>query len=102
MLIVALIPFRWVLMPKMFTSEELEVMDSLTANNPVVLASLGGKPTMPEGRLKEGDGQALDTPSSERADEAQQRREDIEADTAKVRLERGDRGYPSQSREKMA
>ncbi len=36
----------------MFTVEELEIMDALTADNPVVLASLGGKPVMPERRLE--------------------------------------------------
>jgi hypothetical protein len=42
--ITLLIPFRWVVIPKMFTVRELEVMDALTADNPVVLASLGGAP----------------------------------------------------------
>ncbi len=51
-LILALIPFRWVVMPRLFTVEELEIMDALTADNPVVLASLGGKPVMPETRLE--------------------------------------------------
>lgn len=47
-LITSLIPLRWVLMPKMFTAEELSVLDALTADNPVVLASLGGMPKLPE------------------------------------------------------
>ena len=34
----------------MFTAEELAVLDALTADNEVVLASLGGKPVMPERR----------------------------------------------------
>ena len=46
--ITAMIPFRWVVIPKLFSAEELAVLDSLTADNPVVLASLGGKPTLPE------------------------------------------------------
>ena len=47
-LIVALIPLRWVLLPRLFTREELAVMDELTATNEVVLVSLAGKPEMPE------------------------------------------------------
>lgn len=47
-LITSLIPLRWVLMPKWFTTEELAVLDALTADNPVVLASLGGMPKLPE------------------------------------------------------
>ncbi|KLJ10673.1 hypothetical protein EMPG_13947 [Blastomyces silverae] len=48
-LICLLIPLRVALMPKWFTLNELEVMDDLTANNKVVLASLGGAPILPEG-----------------------------------------------------
>ena len=33
-------------MPRFFTVAELEVMDDLTANNKVVLASLGGAPKL--------------------------------------------------------
>ena len=40
-------------MPKLFTSDELQIMDGMTANNPVVLSSLGGKPEMPEVVLAE-------------------------------------------------
>ncbi|KAL8727036.1 MAG: hypothetical protein Q9166_006334 [cf. Caloplaca sp. 2 TL-2023] len=47
-LIIALIPLRWQLLPKMFSVKELTVLDALTADNAVVLASLGGKPKMPE------------------------------------------------------
>ncbi len=32
----------------MFTKKELSILDALTADNEVVLASLGGKPEMPE------------------------------------------------------
>ncbi|KAK2751903.1 hypothetical protein FQN55_008645 [Onygenales sp. PD_40] len=48
-LICLLIPLRVVLLPKWFTQKELEVMDDLTANNKVVLASLGGAPILPGG-----------------------------------------------------
>lgn len=47
-LIVALIPFRWVVIPRLFSREELEVLDNMTATNEVVLVSLGGKPELPE------------------------------------------------------
>lgn len=46
-LIIALIPLRTLLLPKLFTQKELGVMDDLTANNAVVLASLGGAPKLP-------------------------------------------------------
>ncbi|KAJ9616174.1 uncharacterized protein PV06_11453 [Exophiala oligosperma] len=49
-LIIALIPIRWKLLPRLFTKHELEVMDCLTATGDVVLASLGGRPEMPEAR----------------------------------------------------
>ena len=44
----ALIPLRWKILPKIFTPKEFHVMDAPTANNTVVLASLGGKPRVPE------------------------------------------------------
>jgi hypothetical protein len=47
-IVTVLIPFRVYVIPKIFTAEELMIMDSLTATNDVVLASLGGKPTMRE------------------------------------------------------
>jgi len=47
-LIVALIPFRWKVMPRLFSRDELEIMDNMTATNEVVLVSLGGKPELPE------------------------------------------------------
>lgn len=64
-LIISLIPLRWFLLPKMFSAKELMVLDALTADNEVVLASLGGKPEMPELRnqspsAKMEDGQATE------------------------------------------
>jgi hypothetical protein len=47
-IVTALIPFRVYVIPKIFTREELEIMDALTATNEVVLASLGGRPVMRE------------------------------------------------------
>ena len=55
-LITALIPFRWIVMPRIFTVEELTIMDSLTATNAVVLSSMGGNPRMPEEVLREKKG----------------------------------------------
>lgn len=46
-MIIALIPFRVWIIPKWFTSEEIDVMDDMTANNKAVLASLGGPPRFP-------------------------------------------------------
>lgn len=43
-LIIALIPLRTFLMPRWFTKRDLSVLDDLTANSKVVLASLGGRP----------------------------------------------------------
>lgn len=40
-------------MPKLFSPDELQIMDGLTANNPVGLSSLGSKPEMPEVVLAE-------------------------------------------------
>jgi hypothetical protein len=37
----------------MFTAKELRIMDAPTADNDVVLASLGGKPRMPEDKYDE-------------------------------------------------
>ena len=47
-LIILLIPLRIFLVPKWFSLHELQVMDEFTATSAVVLASLGGKPALPE------------------------------------------------------
>jgi hypothetical protein len=47
-IVTALIPFRVYVIPKLFSREELEILDALTATNEVVLASLGGRPVMRE------------------------------------------------------
>ena len=49
-LIIALIPLRWKILPMMFTAQELRIMDAPTADNAVVLASMGGKPQSPEAK----------------------------------------------------
>lgn len=51
-IIISLIPLRWVVMPRIFTRQDLSIMDALTADSDVVLSSLGGKPEMPEARLE--------------------------------------------------
>ncbi|THV87828.1 hypothetical protein D6D29_00421 [Aureobasidium pullulans] len=51
-IIISLIPLRWSVMPHLFTRQQLEIMDALTADSDVVLCSLGGKPIMPEVALE--------------------------------------------------
>lgn len=57
-LICALIPLRWVVFKRLFTEAELTAMDGLTADNPVVLASFGGRPEGSGGMLAKGAGAA--------------------------------------------
>lgn len=52
-LIILLIPLRIVLVPKWFSMEELQILDDFTATNKMVLASLGGKPGLPEASNEE-------------------------------------------------
>ncbi|KAH9845499.1 putative transporter [Teratosphaeria destructans] len=52
-IIVALIPLRWVILPRIFTEEELLILDAPTADADVVLASMGGRPTLPEVKMAE-------------------------------------------------
>jgi hypothetical protein len=47
-LIILLIPLRILLVPRWFALEELQILDEFTATNEMVLASLGGKPALPE------------------------------------------------------
>lgn len=47
-LIIILIPLRILLVPKWFSLKELQILDEFTATNKMVLASLGGKPALPE------------------------------------------------------
>jgi len=58
-LIIALIPLRWKLLPRFFTLDELRVLDAPTADSDVVLASLGGKPSWKgedeKGMVEKGD-----------------------------------------------
>jgi hypothetical protein len=46
--IMALIPLRWCVLPRIFTEHELMVLDSPTADSDTVLCSMGGQPERPE------------------------------------------------------
>lgn len=50
-IIMALIPLRWVLLPRIFTEKELLILDAPTAEADTVLCSMGGQPERPEVRL---------------------------------------------------
>lgn len=52
-IIISLIPLRWLLLPRIFTERELLVLDAPTADSDVVLASMGGRPELPEVQLAE-------------------------------------------------
>ncbi|KAK4957664.1 hypothetical protein LTR10_005631 [Elasticomyces elasticus] len=52
-IIISLIPLRWILLPRIFTEEELLILDAPTADADTVLASMGGRPTLPEVRMAE-------------------------------------------------
>ena len=52
-IITSLIPLRWIILPRIFTEEELLVLDAPTADADVVLASMGGQPTRPEVAMAE-------------------------------------------------
>ncbi|KAK4206399.1 boron transporter 1 [Rhypophila decipiens] len=52
-LIMLLIPLRISVIPRWFTLKELQVLDDFTATNKIVLASLGGKPVLPEHSTEE-------------------------------------------------
>jgi len=52
-LICALILLRWLILPRLFSRADLEIMDDLTADNELVLASLGGKPEIPSMETRE-------------------------------------------------
>ncbi|KAF5677093.1 HCO3 transporter family [Fusarium circinatum] len=47
-LIILMIPLRILIVPRWFTLKELQILDDFTATNKTVLASLGGKPILPE------------------------------------------------------
>jgi len=48
LLIMLLIPLRILVVPRWFRLKELQILDDFTATNKMVLASLGGKPGLPE------------------------------------------------------
>ncbi|CZR32024.1 uncharacterized protein FPRO_02079 [Fusarium proliferatum ET1] len=47
-LIILMIPLRILIVPRWFILKELQILDDFTATNKTVLASLGGKPVLPE------------------------------------------------------
>lgn len=57
-------------MPKMFTAKELRIMDAPTADNEVVLASMGGKPQMPTG--EEDEDAETESPGTKNSADAQE------------------------------
>ncbi|GAB7365517.1 hypothetical protein MBLNU230_g6590t1 [Neophaeotheca triangularis] len=59
-IIIALIPIRWLLLPRIFTKHELLTLDAPTADAPVVMASMGGQPELPEVRLARARGENVD------------------------------------------
>ena len=63
---IGLIPLRWKILPKLFSPREIHILDAPTADNDVVLASLGGKPELPEDRKERGS--ELDSPASAQED----------------------------------
>lgn len=67
-LIMGLIPLRWKILPRLFTRDELDILDNLTADGDVVLVSLGGKPELPEDRmLEKKKSNDVETPSDKNA-----------------------------------
>ncbi|PSK37403.1 hypothetical protein B9Z65_2145 [Elsinoe australis] len=74
-IILSLIPLRWKIYPLWFTREELEILDSLTADSDVVLASIGGRPEMSEVKrerlrngIRNGNGEAAQSSGSSEQD----------------------------------
>ena len=65
-IMIALIPLRWKILPKLFNAKEFRILDAPTADNDVVLASLGGKPELPEDR-KERENES-ESPASSQGD----------------------------------
>lgn len=91
-LIISLIPFRWLIMPRIFSIEELEVLDAPTADADVVLVSMGGQPEYPEARLKR---ERLESAASSPAEEEEEKRErDVEGQVRRGREEEKVRARP--------
>lgn len=85
-LIMALIPLRWVVFPHLFSEEELAALDQLTATGEVVHVSLGGVPEMPEVRRereKEGRRRSEDVEGARRGSSSGNVMDQIESWTAR-------------------
>lgn len=59
-LIISLIPLRWNILPRFFTPQELHILDHLTADSDIILASMGGKPRMPGDKTVDVSGKSSD------------------------------------------
>ena len=69
----------------MFTAKELRIMDAPTADNEVVLASMGGKPRMPKGKEDE-DGETDSPGASHSADPQEDKWSVVERDVPREAL----------------
>lgn len=81
---IALIPLRWKILPRLFTVKEFRIMDAPTANNTVVLASLGGKPRLPEDEDEENT--ETESPASGQEDKWSATEPDVERGAARQRV----------------
>jgi hypothetical protein len=86
-LITALIPLRVWLLPKWFSAAELDVLDALTADNPAVLVSFGGTPSLMK-RAREG--------GEEEGKELQREGHDIEHNLGRVTSRESERSAKRQ------
>ena len=80
----ALIPLRWKVLPKLFTAKEFRIMDAPTANNVVVLASLGGKPRSPEDQ--DGEQHTSESPASSQEDKWSTAERGVERNSSRQRV----------------
>ena len=80
----ALIPLRWKVLPKIFTDKEFGILDAPTANNNVVLASLGGKPRLPKDK-DEAQNESED-PASSQEDKWSTAERDVERGATRQRV----------------
>ena len=80
----ALIPLRWNILPKVFTAEEFRIMDAPTANNAIVLASLGGKPRSRED--ENGEQNETESPVSSEEDKWSTAEQGVEGRSSRQRV----------------
>lgn len=92
-LIVALVPLRWVLFPRWFKREDLEVLDGLTADGEVVCVGLGGVPVLPEVRMVEE--RQMDLERAEREEQSEEKMEERNSGDQTLR-QRNVEGLPTE------